>query len=124
MDWYERFDREERLAAYHVEFDKLDRCERTELVELLSSCNPREFVGLANEATTAALKRVLPFYVPLPKNELLAIWAKQKELTRGEVTSDMGLAEDERVEDAGLGDDGESDLPSAFNPKSLERIDA
>ena len=121
-DWYERFDPEERLAAYHAEFDKLDRCERDELVELLSSCNPKEFAGLANRATTTALKKVLPFYVPLPRHELFAIWAKQKQLTAGEVTAETGLAAEERVEDAGLGHDGESDLPSAYNPKSLKRI--
>ncbi len=45
---------------------------------------------------------MLRFYVPVPKEELFAIWAKQKELTRDEPTAEMGLAEDERVEDAGL----------------------
>jgi hypothetical protein len=101
-DWYERFDPDERLAAYRAEFDRLDGYERRELMELLSSCDPREFAGLAERATTGALRRVLRFYVPVPKEELFAIWAKQKELTRGEATAEMGLAEDERVEDAGL----------------------
>ncbi len=123
-DWFERFDPEERLPAYRAEFDTLDGYDRTELVELLSSCNPREFVGLTHHATTAALKRVLQFYVPLPKEELVAIWAKQKELTRGEVTADVGLAEDERVEDAGLDHEDESDLPSTRKPKSRERVAA
>ena len=50
------------------------------------------------------LKRVLRFYVPVPKEELYAIWTLQKELTRSEVPADIGLAEDERVEDAGLED--------------------
>ena len=42
--------------AHRAEFDKLDGYERIELLELLSSCDPREFAGLAEQATTAALK--------------------------------------------------------------------
>ena len=101
-----------------MEFDRLDGHERSELVELLSSCDPRYFGELPNQTKTAALKRVLRFYMPLPKDELFAIWAKQKELTRGELTADTGPAEDERVEDAGLDHEDQSDLPSSRKPKS------
>lgn len=45
---------------------------------------------------------MLRFYAPRPKEELVALWARQKVLLRGEVPVDLGLAEDERVEDAGL----------------------
>lgn len=123
-DWYERFDPEERLAAYRAEFGRLDGYERRELIELLSSCDPREFAGLAEQATTTALKRVLHFYVPLPKDELFAIWAKQKERTRGEPAADMGLAEDERVEDAGLEHEDEPEPAPVRKTKSRERIAA
>lgn len=123
-DWYERFDPEERLAAYRVEYGNLDGYERRELMELLSSCDPRDFARLADKATTTALKRVLRFYVPLPKEELFAIWARQKELTRGEPTVDMGLAEDERVEDAGLEHEEESESVPARKPKRRERFAA
>lgn len=122
-DWYERFDPDERLAAYRAEFERLDGYERRELMELLSSCDPREFAGLAERATTVALKRVLRFYVPVPKEELFAIWAKQKELTRGEATAEMGLAEDERVEDAGL-DHEEPEPAPASKSKTHEGIAA
>jgi len=124
-DWYERFDPEQRLDAYRAEFSRLDAAERGELIELLSSCDPREFSLLAERATTSALKRVLRFYVPLPKEELYAIWTKQKELTRGEMTADMGLAEDERVEDAGLDHDDEPTLPfSTGRSKARKRVAA
>ena len=123
-DWYERFDPQERLAAYKAEFERLDSYERNELIELLSSCDPREFTNLADRATTTALKRVLRFYVPLPKEELFAIWAKQKELTRGEVTADMGLPDDERVEDAGLDHDEDIEPLPVNAPKKLGRIAA
>lgn len=122
-DWYERFDPEERLAAYRAEFNRLDGYERRELMELLSSCDPRGFSDLVGKATTTALKQVLRFYVPLPKEELFAIWAKQKELTRGEPTADMGLAEDERVEDADLEHEDESE-PPVRKPKPRERVAA
>ncbi|TGR83020.1 radical SAM protein [Mesorhizobium sp. M2D.F.Ca.ET.223.01.1.1] len=106
-DWYERLDPQERLAEYRAEFEKLDGYERNELIELLSSCDPREFAGLSGRASMEALKSVLRFYVPLPKDELFAIWDRQKELARDQAGVDLGLAEDERVEDAGLEHDEE-----------------
>jgi len=69
-DWYERFDGKDRLTEYRSEFVKLDRYERTELLKLLSSCDPREFAGLDSRATTTQLKRVLRFYVPLSDEKL------------------------------------------------------
>jgi hypothetical protein len=123
-DWYERFESEGRLAEYRSEFVKLDGYERTELLELLSSCDPRDFFGLPNRATTMQLKRILRFYVPLPTEELLAIWSKQKELTRGEVAADANLAEDERVEDAGLGLEEDSSPLASAKPKRKERVAA
>jgi len=123
-DWYERFDPEERLAAHRDELAKLNAYERNELLQLLSSCDPRDFAGLVGSATTAALKRVLRFYVPLPKEELFAIWAKQKELTREEAAVATDLAEEERVEDAGLDCDEESELSRVRKAKSRERVTA
>ena len=123
-EWFERFDSEERLLAYRAAFAKLDGCDRVELVELLSSCGPRDFAGLASRATTSALKQVLPFYIPLPKDELYAIWAMQKKLTRGEVTADMGLAEDERVEDAGLDHEDALDPQASRKHRTRERVAA
>ena len=123
-DWYERADPKGRLHEYRSAFEKLDAYERSELLELLSSCDPREFITLSDRATTTSLKHILGFYVPLPKEELFAIWAKQKELTRGEITADMGLPEDERVEDAGLDFEGETIAPPALKRKVRERIAA
>lgn len=123
-DWYERFDPQQRLEAYRAEFSRLDAYERNELIELLSSCDPREFIHLADRATSLALKRVLRFYVPMPKEELFAIWAKQKKLTQGEVTADMGLAEDERVEDAGLDHDDETELSATPASRTKGRVAA
>ena len=104
-EWFERYDQEERLPAYQEEFAKLDEDERGTLVGLLSSCGPTEFARLRNRAPTPALRRILEFYVPMPKKELHEVWAAQKELVRREGIGDVDLAEDERVEDAGLNDE-------------------
>ena len=90
-EWYERFDKEGRLGDYRAEFAKLDAYERRELLELLSSCDPREFADLAAQATTPQLARTLRFYVPLPKEELFVIWAQQKALARDSAAADVGL---------------------------------
>ena len=101
-EWYERFGGRGELEAFRAEFAKLDSYDRAELIELLSSTDPRGFSGLAAKATAPRVESILRFYVPQPKELLLEIWSKQKTLTYGEVTADMGLAEDERVEDADL----------------------
>jgi hypothetical protein len=104
-DWYEHFDKEEELYEYQAAFDKLDSFEREELLSLLSSCDPREFARLVAFATAPKVKKILRFYVPVPKARLFEIWAKQKELTRQ--LPNMIPPDDERVEDAGLQADDE-----------------
>ena len=104
-EWFERYDRRERLPAHQAEYAKLTEHERRTLVKLLSSCAPKEFGQLRARAPTVALGAILRFYVPIPKDELQDVWAMQKELTRGDAGVDIALAEDERVEDAGLNDE-------------------
>lgn len=106
--WYERYDQDHKLYEFQAEFSSLDNYERAELMELLSSRDPREFVTLGDFAANDKVRRILRFYIPVSKDELTTIWAKQKELVRLEAMSDLGLAEDERVEDAGLDYDEES----------------
>ena len=110
-DWFEQQDPKQRLPAFEAAFATLDSDEKAELIELLSSCDPRHFVNLPAKATTTRLKRILPFYVPMPKPELFAIWEDQDGLARGEPVFETGLAEDERVEDAGL--EAEDEPPAA-----------
>jgi hypothetical protein len=115
-DWYERFDGRVQLDEFRSQFARLDRYELIELMELLSSTDPRGFAALPAHATTTNLKRILRYYVPLPKEELLMIWGKEKSLTRGGVPADMGLPEDERVEDAGLDyDEAGNSVPTMLN---------
>jgi hypothetical protein len=46
------------------------------------------------------VKRVLPFYIPKPKDELRAIWTNQKTVACDHF--ETAVPDDERVEDAGL----------------------
>lgn len=101
-DWYERFGGKAELDEYRARFARLAEGEITELKSLLSSCDPRDFHRLPGETSSATLREVLRFYVPHPKEELMDIWRMQKALATNEPEADAGLAEDERVEDAGL----------------------
>ncbi|HVL40004.1 MAG TPA: hypothetical protein VM328_11495 [Fimbriimonadaceae bacterium] len=100
-DWYEHHDPEGSLQLFQADFAALDAYDRNELVALLSSCEPREFAGLPKKATTEAVRRVLRHYVPVPKAELFKIWRRGKDLD-GVVAADLGVPDEERVEDAGL----------------------
>ncbi|TPN84173.1 radical SAM protein [Mesorhizobium sp. CU2] len=99
-DWYEYRDGRPEFDEFQKAFSRLGAQERGELLTLLSSCDPREFSFLPDQAVSADVSQILRFYVPRPKSELFAIWEKQR--TRNRDFVDLGLAEDERVEDAGL----------------------
>jgi hypothetical protein len=107
-EWYERHDEKQELHSYREAAARLTADERAELLKLLSSCDPREFGGLKSQTENDHVKAVLQFYVPKPKSELFDIWARQKALA-GETNGKQDLvAEDERVEDAGLEQDLEN----------------
>jgi hypothetical protein len=101
-DWYELFEGKAELEDYRTAYGRLSDAQRIELVNLLSSCDPREFASLATDCTDSRLKAALQFYIPVPKDELVRIWAKQKKLIARDKKMQVGLADDEIVEDAGL----------------------
>ena len=101
-DWYERFDGRGEYEDYQKESAKLDASDKAELLDLLSSCDPRDFGGLDRQTANRRLRRLLPYYIPKPKDVMAQIWAQQRALTRGDVAIAPVVAEDERVEDAGL----------------------
>jgi len=125
-DWYERFDSQNRLREHQAEYAQLASDERSELVRLLSSRDPGDFVKLPSQTLNSRLKNILRFYVSMTKDEQSSIWAKQKELMRGEVAADMDLAEDERVEDAGLDSEEEfaTPPPTQITAKRPKRVAA
>jgi hypothetical protein len=101
-DWYEKIGGKPQLDDYLSKISRLSSSERTELLALLSSANPSQFVNLPRKTASAKLKDILRHYVPLSKDEEVRIWEKQKAVKK-RLTSP--LAEDELVEDAGLNDE-------------------
>ena len=102
-DWYERFDGRSELDEFKIEASKLDEANRRELLNLLSSSDPREYSNLPGRTIVSNVKRLLPFYFPIPKDEERKIWQQQR--ARVSTVEEVLLPEDEIVEDAGL-DDG------------------
>jgi hypothetical protein len=104
-EWYERYDERQELHAYREAAADLNADDRGQLLQLLSSCDPRDFGSLGRQATNDRVRAVLPFYVPKPKSELFDIWARQKAMAKEVTTREAAVPDDERVEDAGLDQD-------------------
>jgi hypothetical protein len=97
--WYDRLGGHAEFEEYLRAFEKLSQSQRAELLQLLSSCDPRNIKNLSGRAGDSQIKRVLPYYTPLSKEREAEIWARQKTVAR---TDTSGVPDDERVEDAGL----------------------
>jgi hypothetical protein len=111
-EWYENRDKKQELHEYRTLAKCLDATERAELLTLLSSCDPKDISDLPKGTTNEKVKAVLRFYVPKSKEVLFKIWAEQKKMARVELEVDT-LADDERVEDAGLDfDENGTEIPS------------
>lgn len=100
-EWYERLEGHGEAQDFQDAFRGLAHEDRVELLGLLSSCGPRDFRSLKDQTASAAIRRVLPFYVPISKEKEAAIWEKQKSRLAPLVP------DEERVEDAGLDDDAD-----------------
>jgi hypothetical protein len=104
-DWYEKWDGVPELDEYKAEITSLSDSERGDLLNLLSSCDARDYGRLGRETRSDRVRRVLQFYLPLSKEEERIIWDRQKAMRVEHREVEIGVAEDERVEDAGLDDD-------------------
>ncbi len=104
-EWYENLGGLAEFDEYQSELAGLGAEQKGHLLELLSSCDPREFQRLPAQTKDLQLKNVLQYHIPLSKAEEAAIWARQK----SRVASVSAVPEDERVEDAGLADDNDDE---------------
>jgi hypothetical protein len=98
-DWYEHLDGKAEFDEFTSEFRCLTGSEREELLQLLSSVEPRGIASLPRQTANKRLRNILAYYKPVSKEDEAQIWEKQK--TR----ADVSVPDDERVEDAGLLDD-------------------
>ncbi len=100
-EYYEKSLGKAEFDEFESRFLRLATIERAELLRLLSSTTPRYFKELQRQTKSKQLRGVLRFYIPLTKEEELAIWHRDK---KSAVDTTADLPEDERVEDAGLTD--------------------
>jgi hypothetical protein len=99
-DWYERLDGRGEYDQFIAESSRLSPKRLHELKTLLSSADPSRYGTLLDLTDDAGIRSILQFYMPRPKHELTDIWRRQASWQQ--VSSDLGVPEDERVEDAGL----------------------
>jgi hypothetical protein len=100
-DWYEIYGGKGKFEEYQGEFGKLSAVERTELLDLIATVDPRHLSGQVKLATTARVKSIMRHYLPLQKDEESEIWRLQREMRKQDDPSII-VPDDERVEDAGL----------------------
>lgn len=96
-DWFEFQGGRGEFDEFTAVFNKLSVEEKGELLSLLSSRDPSDWIDLPKAANSSSVKAVLPFYVPRPKDDMARIWKMQKH-----TASDAEVPDEERVEDAGL----------------------
>jgi hypothetical protein len=113
-DWYERLAGKPEFDEFTNQFRRLSASDKTELLALLSSVDPRETSKLPKQTTNSQVRTILHFYKPLPKGEEEKIWALQKNVAYSP------MPEDERVEDAGLSDVSDDDLPGSISPSQSQ----
>jgi hypothetical protein len=101
-DWYEKYGGCPELEEYEAVSKRLSPGQESALLELLSSCDPREIVDLQKRTRDRLLREVLRFYEPISKTEEAEIWVFRRSFV--EEPSEMP-PEDELVEDAGLNEE-------------------
>lgn len=116
-DWYERLDGRGEYDQFMAESSRLSPDRLHELKTLLSSADPSRYSTLPDLTDDAGIRSILQFYMPRPKHELTDIWRRQASWQQ--VASDLGVPEDERVEDAGL--DAEEEPIVAVADKTAAR---
>lgn len=100
-DWYEFYGGCAQFREYREEFKKLSNSEKTELLGLIASVDPRDLRRQVMLATTTRVKKIMKHYVPLSKDQEAEIWVLQRAMKKRDDPSII-MPDDERVEDAGL----------------------
>src|SRR5262245_33499603 len=100
-DWYERLGGRAEFEEYERVVARLSASDKIDLLHLLSSCDPRDFGALQNQTRNARLRAVLKHHSRLSKQDEAHIWQRQREMLSDQMSEPI-LADDERVEDAGL----------------------
>jgi hypothetical protein len=99
-DWFEHHGGKAEFDHFTAQFTRLSSNDKTELLNLLSSVDARNFSTLHECASSGAVAEILRFYVPMDKEKEAMIWNTPR--------SAPEVADDERVEDAGLAEDADA----------------
>lgn len=101
--WFERFEGRSEMDEWRSAYERLSGTERTDLLTFLSDNMPSQYqprLGILEPRVRA----VATFYIPLAKTFEAEIRRVQRARLKDR-TVDIGLADDEVVEDAGLEED-------------------
>ena len=99
-DWFEHHGGKPEFEEFVSQFSRLTLGERGELLALLSSVDARYFGQLGGAASSSAVANILSFYVPMDKEKEAMIWNTPRGAPE--------VSDEERVEDAGLNEDVET----------------
>jgi hypothetical protein len=109
-EWYENLGGRAQFEAYQKDLSQLSPSQRASLLEILSTRHPHEYRAAARGLTDVKLRTVLGHYIHPRKAQEMKIWRKVSKLRAAQDRKQLTVAEDERVEDAGLYDDPEGSV--------------
>jgi hypothetical protein len=84
-EWFEKLGGRPEFDEYTSKLGCLSASQRTELVRLISSVDPRHFKRVQAQCDDAKIRSVLDHYLPIPKSQEQKIWAKVKKARVAEV---------------------------------------
>jgi hypothetical protein len=116
-EWYENLAGRAQFQAYHDDFAKLSASQRSSLLEILATRHPHEYRAFARGVKDLQLRNVLHHYFHPRKEQEMKIWRKVSKLRAAQEHREPTMADDERVEDAGLYDEPEG---SSHNSPVME----
>jgi len=100
--WYDELDGRAEFDEYLAEMRTLSDSEKEELVATLSMNDRGEYASAKKSLSSAKLRSIMNYYLPISRFEELRIWKKQKVRLKARATEQVNVPDDERVEDAGL----------------------
>lgn len=101
-EWYENLGGKAQFETYKHDLAQLSPSQRSALLEVLSTRNPHEYRAGARGLTDSKLRNVLQYYFHPRREQEVKIWRRVSKIRAAQDRRELAMAEDERVEDAGL----------------------
>lgn len=100
--WYDELDGRAEFDEYLAEMRTLSDSDKKELAATLSMNNTSEHANAKKSLSSAKLRSIMNYYLPISRAEEQRIWKKQKVRLKAKAMEQVDVPDDERVEDAGL----------------------